>query len=234
MAHALLNRATLCLAAGMLAAMTGGAVADRVLTDPASGQRLLLRDDGTYRLLPPAGGGSSGAQSSAPDASRQPSAPGASTVPPGGGSASTLGGASGSMQNAPRTGGAEMAAGSAVPSYPSVSFEEIATIGSGQRVSLDGWIGSFGTGDRFLMFRDRTVSPPFVVVRMSEDAIGAASRPASTTAPTASSSRAAEDWATDVNDRCRQACAVRIQGEVFPAPPGGAPELVAHHVDVSR
>ncbi len=223
MAHALLNRATLGLAVGILAAMTGGAVADRVLTDPSSGQRLLLRNDGTYSLLPPTGGGSS-------NAFRQPSASGASTA--------TQGGGSGSMQNAPRSGGGDMAAAPAMPSYPSVSFEEIAGVGAGQRVSLDGWIGSFGTGDRFLMFRDRTVAPPFVVIRMSEDAIGAASRPAPTSAPTSapsvSPSRAAEDWATDVNDRCRHACAVRIQGEVVPAPPGGAPELIAHHVDVSR
>lgn len=221
MAHALLNRATLGLAAGILAAMTGGAVADRVLTDPSSGQRLLLRNDGTYSLLPPTGGGS-GAQ----DASRQPNAPGASTA--------TQGSGSGGRQNAPRSGGGDMAAAPAMPSYPSVSFEEIGSVGVGQRVSLDGWIGSFGTGDRFLMFRDRTVAPPFVVIRMSEDAIGAASRAAPPSAPSTSSSRAAEDWATEVNDRCRHACAVRIQGEVVPAPPGGAPELIAHHVDVSR
>ena len=240
MGHSLLNRATLGLAAGILAAMTGGAVADRVLTDPSSGQRLLLRDDGTYALLPPSGSGASGTPAAPASAARQSGAgqlggnSSARQVPPGGGQA-TSGVGSGDIPNAPRAGGTDPAG---APRYTAVAFEDVARAAGGQRVSLDGWIGSFGTGDRFLMFRDRTVSPPYVVVRMSEGAIGASSRPGASSESASSGpdrlSGAAKAWAADVNQRCREACAARVQGEVVPAPPGGAPEIIAHHVDVSR
>ncbi|MET4697827.1 hypothetical protein ABIE65_000844 [Constrictibacter sp. MBR-5] len=245
MAHSLLNRATLGLAAGILAATTGGAVADRVLTDPSSGQRLLLRDNGTYTLLPPMGGGASGASTAPGNASRQSSAPGNATAGrASAGSAASNSAASatgsgsdpGASSTASRAGGTGQVAPSA-PSYPDVTFDDIARATAGERVSLDGWIGNFGTGDRFLMFRDRTVSPPYVVVRMS-GGVGGGPSPAGSSSMSSNgsvaSSRAAEAWASDVNQRCREACAARVQGEVAPAPPGGAPEVIAHHVDVSR
>jgi len=221
MNNALFDRYTLALAAGILAALTGGAVADRVLTDPSSGQRLLLRDDGTYTLLSPAG---------ADAASSGVAAGGSSRIQPGG-APPVVGSGTGSAVMPGSAANPALPSGStSTPTYTEVALEEVSRAAPGELVSLDGWIGNLGTGSRFLMFRDRTVSPPYVVVRMSKDAIP---RQAVSPMSAPGSSRAIETWAEDLNGRCREACAARVEGAVLAAPAGGAPEVVAHHVDVS-
>ena len=200
----------LLAASAVLLLASSPVLADRVLTDPDSGRRLLLRDDGTYRILPP----DPGAAAQGTGWANPAAAPARQAAP-----------------SAPST-GSRGSAGPAAPSYRGLAFEDVAHAGRGEFVAIEGWIGTLGTGDSFLMFRDRTVSPPYVVVRMSQDA-AEDTRAGGAAADGLSTLRSTRNWAADLNARCREACAARIEGEVVPAPPGGAPEIIAHHVDVS-
>lgn len=206
---------SLIMAAGLCLAAVPSVGADRVVTDP-SGQRLLLRGDGTYTTLPP-----SVAAPEAPASGTVPARPmspfGDRTPVPAmrgeqGSEMRGLADTPGPGTTPPAPPGA---AGPRAPSYQPRSLEELAASPAGELVMLRGWIGNVGGGP-FLMFRDRTVSPPYVVVRMP-----------------AGDGRGGREWAEDLNQRCQDPCSAAVTGEVIGHPQGGAPEILAHHVDVT-
>ncbi|MFN4087494.1 MAG: hypothetical protein ACK4QW_00415 [Alphaproteobacteria bacterium] len=116
--------------------------------------------------------------------------------------------------------------------YTAVTLDDVGRLPTGQLVSVDGWIGNFGFAETFLMFRDQAVAPPYVVVRAHGGALqgdppaAAASSGPDRPPPTAAARHASLD-------RCRDACPVRVQGEVGPpAAEGEAPTLIAHDIRV--
>ncbi len=182
--------------------------ADTIVTDSA-GNRILLKSDGTYHPVPdtaaPRGSSSAGSGPSLPDT--RWSQPPASARAPSSAAPPHL--ASPSAQNpaarAPTTSA----------HYQRYALDQVRSVAAGTLVSLDGWIGKYGAHDQILMFRDRTVAPPFVLLQLRNT--GSAQK---------------DNSLSSVMARCQAACPVRVKGEVLPRN-GEVPIIFAHAVDVT-
>lgn len=191
--------------AAAVALPSAASQADTIVTDQA-GNRILLKSDGTYQPVPNSAQprGSSSAGSGFPG-TRQTQPPSSANAP------------SSAMPPAVASPGARNSAAQApVPGahYQRYPLDQVRSAAAGTLVSLDGWIGKYGADNQILMFRDRTVAPPFVLLRLRNS--GPATSKSSLSSLTA---------------RCQAACPIRVKGEVLPHA-GEVPTILAHTVDV--
>src|SRR5690606_24272489 len=98
--------------------------------------------------------------------------------------------------------------------YRRFTLDKVRGAAVGTLVSLDGWVGKYGAEGQILMFRDRTVAPPFVLIRLQDAGPG----------------RVGKSLASQLA-RCQPACPVRVKGEVLPVA-GEVPAIFAHAIDV--